>query len=75
MPRLGKSPARPLEGIRALELAEIWAGPFCGALLTDLGAEVVKVEAIQRIARNPARPKPDDPMARSPGTPTESSTR
>ena len=64
MPEVAKSPARPLEGIRALELAEIWAGPFSGALLSDLGAEVVKVEAIQRIARGPTRPKPDDPKAR-----------
>ena len=57
-------PARPLEGIRALELAEIWAGPFSGALLTDLGAEVIKVEAIQRMARNPTMSNPDDPAAK-----------
>jgi crotonobetainyl-CoA:carnitine CoA-transferase CaiB-like acyl-CoA transferase len=49
----------PLYGIRALELAEIWAGPFCGSLLGDLGAEVLKVESIQRIARGPIRPRPD----------------
>ena len=53
--------AGPLAGIRALELAEIWAGPFCGALLGDLGAEVIKVEAIQRIARGPIKPKHGDP--------------
>ena len=48
----------PLSGIRALELAEIWAGPFCGSLLADMGAEVIKVEAIQRIARGSIRPGP-----------------
>ena len=64
MPRDAKHPARPLEGIRALELAEIWAGPFSGALLTDLGAEVIKVEAIQRMARNPTMSNPDDPAAK-----------
>ena len=53
--------ARPLSGVRALELAEIWAGPFCGALLGDLGAEVIKVESIQRIARGPIKPRPDAP--------------
>ena len=51
----------PLQGIRALELAEIWAGPFCGVLLGDMGAEVIKVEALQRIARGPIRPAPDTP--------------
>ena len=45
-----------LSGVRALELAEIWAGPFCGVLLGDLGAEVIKVEAVQRIARGPIKP-------------------
>ena len=49
---------RPLDGVRALELAEIWAGPFCGSLLGDMGAEVIKVEAIQRIARGAIRPRP-----------------
>ena len=36
---------KPLEGIRALELSEIWAGPFCGCLLGDMGAEVIKLES------------------------------
>ena len=34
----------PLEGIRVLEVANWLAVPGCAALLTDLGAETIKVE-------------------------------
>jgi crotonobetainyl-CoA:carnitine CoA-transferase CaiB-like acyl-CoA transferase len=34
----------PLHGIRVLELAQIVAGPFCGALMAEFGAEVIKTE-------------------------------
>ncbi|MDY6835596.1 MAG: CoA transferase [Chloroflexota bacterium] len=35
---------RPLEGIRVVECAQFHAGPGAGAILGDLGAEVIKVE-------------------------------
>jgi len=37
--------AKPLSGVRVIELARILAGPWAGQTLADLGAEVIKVEA------------------------------
>jgi alpha-methylacyl-CoA racemase len=34
----------PLHGIRILELAGIGPGPFCGMMLADMGAEVIRIE-------------------------------
>ena len=36
----------PLQGIKVVELAQIMAGPTCGMLLADMGADVIKVEKL-----------------------------
>lgn len=36
----------PLEGVKVIELAHIMAGPTCGMMLADMGADVIKVERV-----------------------------
>jgi crotonobetainyl-CoA:carnitine CoA-transferase CaiB-like acyl-CoA transferase len=38
---------KPLQGLRVLELGQVLAGPFAGAIFADLGADVTKVERIE----------------------------
>ncbi len=38
--------AGPLSGLKVIELAHIMAGPVCGLMLADMGADVIKVEKV-----------------------------
>ena len=44
----------PLAGIKVIELAGIGPGPFCAMLLADLGADIVRVDRIDRAGRRSA---------------------
>jgi len=45
----GTPPApRRLRGVRVIDLGSLWAGPLCGAVLAEAGAEVIKVESTAR---------------------------
>lgn len=48
----GKKTVAALQGVRVLEIGQLLAGPFAGALLASFGAEVIKVES----------PKGGDPL-------------
>jgi hypothetical protein len=39
---------RPIAGATVLDLSALWAGPLCGQLLAEAGANVIKVESITR---------------------------
>ena len=52
----------PLNGFKIIELAGIGPGPFCGMMLADMGAEVIRVE---RIGAAQATQAPKDVLTRS----------
>jgi alpha-methylacyl-CoA racemase len=54
--------AGPLAGLKVIEVAGLGAGPYCGMVLADMGAEVVRIE---RMPLPPLRAALPDPLLRS----------
>lgn len=55
----------PLAGLKVIELSHIMAGPMCGMMLADMGADVIKVEKVPDgdDSRRMVPPKVDDESA------------
>ena len=59
----GRPPPAPLEGVRVLDLGQVWAGPVLGRYLADYGAEVICVETAARPRRMPGATAPEGARA------------
>jgi alpha-methylacyl-CoA racemase len=54
----------PLSGVKVLEVAGIGPGPFCGMMLADMGAELIRIDRADRVrGGDPSKP-PADVLAR-----------
>ncbi|HEU0171092.1 MAG TPA: CaiB/BaiF CoA-transferase family protein [Acidimicrobiales bacterium] len=54
----------PLAGITVIEIAGIGPGPFCGMLLADLGADVIRIDRAQSVRGGDSERPPADLLAR-----------
>ncbi len=57
------APNAPLAGVRVIDLSRVLAGPACGRLLADLGADVIKIEPPGEDVARYIAPKDDRGMS------------
>ena len=53
-----------LDGVRVIELAGIGPGPFCGMMLADMGADVIRVDRSAAVIGGDPEHPPRDILAR-----------
>lgn len=66
-PRFRGDPGKasgPLSGVRVVELASLAPGPFAATMLSDLGAEVLRVDRVAHLPASPPASPPLDPLGR-----------
>ena len=54
----------PLSGVKVLEIAGIGPGPFCGMMLADMGADVIRIDRAGSVKERDANKPPLDVLAR-----------
>ena len=54
----------PLAGLRVVEMGTLIAGPFCGQILADFGAEVIQARGIRCASGDEAYPRDIPPGGR-----------
>ena len=55
----------PLEGLKILEIAGIGPGPFAAMMLSDMGAEVLRIDRAQNVGRGSGGGTASDLLARN----------
>ena len=54
----------PLEGVRIIEFQGIGPGPFCGMILSDMGADIVRIDRAANVPEEAPDAPPGDLLAR-----------
>ena len=54
----------PLKGVKVIELAGIGPGPFCGMMLSDMGAEVLRIDRAQHVSGKAPKNRAADVVGR-----------